>query len=202
MPGKVMWSGTDSGSGIARYQLQRSVNAGSYQEVSLGSVSATRQEVGFVSGSRNRFRVRGYDRAGNVSAWRVGPESSLSGYQETNSGISYSSGWSSVALSGSYGGSVRHASKSSTKASHSFTGRSMAWVSTRGSNRGKAEVWLDGVKVATVDLYSSVLRKAQLVYARGVEPSRSHVLGIRVLGTSNPASTASRVDLDGFIVLK
>lgn len=34
----------------------------------------------------------------------------------------------------------------------------MAWVATKGPNRGKAEVWVGSVKIKSIDLYSSTTR--------------------------------------------
>jgi hypothetical protein len=43
------------------------------------------------------------------------------------------------------GGYVRYASALGAMARFSFTGKNVAWVAATGSNRGKAEVWVDGV---------------------------------------------------------
>ena len=53
---------------------------------------------------------------------------------------------SSPTASGDY---VKHASASGAKARFSFAGKNVAWVASTGSNRGKAEVWVDGVRVAS-----------------------------------------------------
>jgi hypothetical protein len=63
-------------------------------------------------------------------------------------------------------------------------------------------LWLDGVKAATVDLYASALHTRQVVFSKVVNPSRDHVLEIHVLGAKRSASTGTRVDVDGFVVLR
>jgi hypothetical protein len=64
-----------------------------------------------------------------------------------------------------------------------------------------AEVRIDGVLVATVDLYHATLQGRRIVFAAdGLAPG-AHTLEIRTLATANPASTGTRVDLDAVLVL-
>jgi hypothetical protein len=111
--------------------------------------------------------------------------------------------WTRTALSGAYGGYVKYASASAARARFAFTGDEVAWVSTKSANRGKAEVWLDGVKLATVDLYSPALQARRVVFSQGgLDPTKVHTLEVRVLGTKNAASSGKRVDVDAFIALR
>ncbi len=86
------------------------------------------------------------------------------------------------------------------RAKLAFTGSAVAFVSTRGPNRGIARLKLDGVTVKLVDLYASTLRPASVVFVTSVTPGR-HVLSVTVTATHNAASTGSRVDVDAFEVL-
>jgi hypothetical protein len=117
-------------------------------------------------------------------------------------------------LSGAHGGSVHYAASAGDTAQFAVrntdvaqsTGvsqaQSLAWVSTKGPDRGMAAVLLDRVKVAIADLYAPTLQTRQVVWSKNVSPSRDYVLGIQVLGTKNPASTGTRVDVDAFILLR
>ncbi len=78
----------------------------------------------------------------------------------------------------------------------------MAWVTTKGSNRGRADVYLDGVKVATVDLYSPNLQTRRAMWATAVDPTVTHTLEVRPLGTKNTSASAAIVDLDGVVILR
>ncbi len=70
-------------------------------------------------------------------------------------------------------------------------------------NRGQANVYLDGTKVATVDLYSASGTSRTVVFSTaGLNPLVTHTLEVRVLGTNNAASTAKRVNVDAFVVLR
>ncbi len=80
-----------------------------------------------------------------------------------------------------------------------FTGTNVAWVAPKGPTMGRAEVYLDGRRVATVDLYSSGALSRRVVYAaNGLSAGGTHTLQIKVLGTAN----RSRVDVDAFVVLR
>jgi hypothetical protein len=68
-----------------------------------------------------------------------------------------------------------------------------------GAGRGMAEIWLDGAKVATVDLYSASSKPARVVWASGVLANVTHTLRVRVSGTKNPAASNVRVDADAFL---
>jgi hypothetical protein len=81
-------------------------------------------------------------------------------------------------------------------ASYTFTGRSIAWVSLKASNRGKANVYVNGVLKATIDLYSATTTKQLVVWSANYSTSATRTVTIKVLGTSG----RPRVDVDGFIV--
>jgi TRAP-type uncharacterized transport system substrate-binding protein len=94
---------------------------------------------------------------------------------------------------------VKSATAAGSTASLSFTGTNVAWVAPKGPAMGRAEAYLDGRKVATVDLYSSTALPRRVIYsATGLNPSVTHTLQIRVLGTSG----RPRVDVDAFVVLR
>jgi CSLREA domain-containing protein len=208
VPVRVTWSATDNpgGSGVARYELQRrEPSSGSdFVDVQLPSPTATSitqpLQPNFLW---YYYRVRAQDLSGNWSEWSYGQPFTLDPRQENGTGVGYPSGsWATQSISGAYGGAVRYSSANGARASLAFTGRNVAWVAPKGPNRGRAEVWLDGTRVATVDLYSRTAQARRVVFARAVDPSRSHTLEVRVLGTKNASSTGRRVDIDAFVVLR
>ena len=62
---RLYWSGSDSTSGIATYDLARSVDGGSWSTVATGLTSA-RSDQQLASGHTYRFRVRARDKAGRL----------------------------------------------------------------------------------------------------------------------------------------
>jgi hypothetical protein len=94
--------------------------------------------------------------------------------------------------------------RASTKgATATFTtgGSQFSIISSLGPNMGKAEIWIDGARVKTVDLYSSTTKARQVIYAVTDLPGMRHAIEVRVLGTKNAASTGTRVHIDAMTVL-
>ena len=147
-------------------------------------------------GHSYQFEVRATDNAGNVSGFTAGSAFTLSAFQETASAITYSSGWTKQAVAGAYGGSVKFATVAGKTATFSFTGSQVAWVATKGTNRGSATAKLDGGAAATVNTHGSALKTAMVVYTKTVTAG-AHSLLLNVLGTSGHP----RVDVDAFLVI-
>ena len=203
VPVKLSWSATDVGTGVASYQLQQSVNGGAYSYVPLPSAMTTTLTLSLDPANSYQYQVQAQDEAGNNSAWATGPSFTVDLRQETyRSAVTYSGTWTSQASSTASGGYTKYAKASGAKAKFSFAGRSVAWVAPTGPNRGKAAVWVDGVKSATVDLYSSTAQAQKMVFTKSWSTSKSHTLEIRALGTKRSASTGTRVDVDAFVALR
>ena len=212
VPVKLTWSATDNpgGSGIASYQLQQSINGGAYTDVTLPSATATTISRSLDPGTNTyRYRVVAKDNAGNLSAWAAGPSFKVTAYQESSSAIVDTGSWTTSLLSSAYGGSVQSASALGRNATFSVPAgsKNVEWVSYRG-NRGKAQVWLDGVQqdanptltgIQPFDLYSSSVQARKVVFSKAVSPTTSHKLEVGVLGKKNASSTSTRVDIDAFV---
>lgn len=206
VPVRLSWSATDA-NGISRYWLQQSVDGGAYSTVTLPS-AATKIITRLLARSHAyRFRVNAMDSTGKWGTWKPGPGFTVSHYQETNGAIAYTGTWRTSRLSTYYGGAVRYADRSTARAKFSFTGRNFAWATTRGPNRGKAEVYqvnANGTRtrLATVDLYSSTLQTRKMMFTKSWTTAGTRTLEVRALGQKNPSSSNFHVDVDAFIVLR
>jgi hypothetical protein len=201
IPVSLEWSATDNtgGSGIAFYELKQSKDGAAYTSVALADPAATSITLDLERGSTYRYQVRAQDAAGNWSAWVAGPRFSVAAYQENSSVVSYPNGtWTRSALSGAYGGYVKYAKVQGATARLAFTGRNVAWVATKAPSRGTAEVYVDGTKVATVDLYSATTQTRTMAFSKGWGVSGSHTMTIKVLGAPTGRSI---VDVDALVVL-
>jgi hypothetical protein len=204
VPTNISWSATDQGSGVAGYEFQQSTNGGAFTNVALSSATSTVKTLQLQPGSTYQFRVRATDGAGNTSNWVAGQEFVVVTHQEnSDASLVYGGSWTQQALSSAYGGGVRYATTTGSSAQFTFTGQNVAWVSTKGPDRGKATVAVDGVTVATVDLYASGEQARRLVFSRSdLDPAVSHTVTVQATGTKRSASTGTRVDVDAFVVLR
>lgn len=126
-PVNVTWPAATDADGIARYELQQSINGAAWTAISRSPVTARAKVVQVAGTSASRFRVRAFDPAGNASVWAEGVSLSLSRIEEKAKAVVFTGSWTRVALSGASGGYVRHAKTATAKASHTFTGRGSPW---------------------------------------------------------------------------
>jgi Ca2+-binding RTX toxin-like protein len=200
VPTTVSWSATDTGSGVARYQLQQSRNGGAFTNVALPSPTATTVQLNLAAGTY-RFRVRATDVAGNVGAFRT--TAAINAFLRSETNTTRTGTWTRVGVAGASGGALSFSTQTGATARLTFRARSVGWVTVTGPNRGIAQVSVDGSAPVNVDLYSPTTRLTQVLFStNGLNPAVNHNLTIRVTGTRNPASTGTRVDVDGFGLLR
>jgi hypothetical protein len=176
-------------------------DTGQFKVVTLPSPT-THTVTQYFEPAAHRYRVTAIDGRGTQSASVLGPPAILEARQEAHASIAYTGTWQPQSNVVFFGGSARFASGASARATLSFTGTSVAWVTSRGPSRGLVQIWLDGAKSATLDLYTPTQRNRQIMFARNGLTNSAHTLQIRVLGTHNPASVGNRVDVDVFVVLR
>ncbi len=198
VPVRLRWSATDATGTIKQYWLQESVNGSAYRGVALPTPTTTTINRSLAVGTSYRYRVKALDNDGNPSMWAYGPRFTVARYQETHGSTTYGGYWRSATLSGASGGSVRYATRKDAYARFSFTGRGVAWVAPKSTSRGKALIYLDGVYVGKVNLYSAQTESRKLVFARSWSGSSAHTLTVRPVGTAGHP----RIDVDAFVVLR
>jgi hypothetical protein len=191
---RLDWSGSDTGSGIARYEVEQSLDGGPFAPVAPSLTSPTMDRV-LVTGHRYQFKVRAVDIAGNIGAWTTGSSFTLTRFSETSTRIRYTGAWSIAASSVYWGGQAKRASAAGAKAGMTVTARSIEWVARKGPTYGKAQVYVNGTLVATVDLYAPTYQNQHVVWAGNWSTSASRGVTIKLLGTTG----RPRVDLDGIV---
>jgi hypothetical protein len=198
MPVHLAWTGADTGgAGVKSYDLARSTDAAAFATVATGLTSAS-YNLSLTSGHSYRFETRAHDAAGNVGGWLAGPTIHPTLLQQTSTSITYYRTWTTSTSTVYSGGSSRHATAAGAYARYSFTGRSISAVLARGPTRGAVKVYIDGVYVSTVNLYSATYSYRYVAFARTWSTSGAHSIKLVVVGTSG----RPRVDLDAFEVLR
>jgi Concanavalin A-like lectin/glucanases superfamily len=192
---RLGWTGSDATSGIARYELVQQTDGGTWTTVST-SLTSTSLDRALAHGHTYRFRVRAIDRAGNPSSWVSGPTFRIAHYGETSTRLRYSGTWAITRSTAFWGGQAKASSSAGARATISVTGRSVEWVARKAPTRGKAQVYVNGVLKATVDLYASSYQNQRVVWAANWSTSATRTVSIRVLGTSG----RPRVEVDAIVV--
>jgi hypothetical protein len=123
--------------------------------------------------------------------------------QESSPSISYTGSWGTTAQDGALGGATSNAAAAGSVATVSLIPGTQAFglVFSRGNNRGKAEIWLDGSRRAVLDLFKSSAQQRWLGFGTSLDPATTHVVEIRVLGQKRGAAKGTWVDLDAVAIL-
>jgi GH25 family lysozyme M1 (1,4-beta-N-acetylmuramidase) len=107
--------------------------------------------------------------------------------------------WRPMHIAGASGGTVAVTDLAGSSVTLPFRGTGVTWQTVRGPDQGKAEIFVDGSLVKTVDNYApttSVGPRSIVGLAEGV-----HSMRIVVLGQSRPIAKGAKVSIDQFVVL-
>jgi hypothetical protein len=194
---RVRWpAATDDLSGVQRYTVGQSVNDGAYSTVT-SSATGLWIDRSLTFQSRNRFRVRATDRAGNTGGYAIGPQVQPKLYQQTTSYVTYSGTWRTSTSSSYSGGSTRYATTKGAWVQFSFSGRAVAVVAPKSTSRGSVKVYVDGVYVSTVSTYRGSAQNRVVIFAKHWSAPGPHKVKLFVAGTSGHP----RFDIDAFAKL-
>jgi subtilisin family serine protease len=201
VPVKVAWPVATDPDGIGSYQLQQSTDGGGNWTTAVASTTATNVTLNLAAAASLTFRVRATDVPGTAGAYAQGSTFALALRQETGTGVSYPAGsWYQSAVTGASGGYVGQSTSTGAKVRLTFTGTQVSWVGTKGANRGRAEVFVDGVSRGVVDQYSSSTQARTILFNTTLGAG-SHTLEVRALHTKSSASSGYTVDDDAFVTV-
>ncbi len=178
----VTWRPTAKSAGITRYTLQRQVGRGAWKTVHVGSSRSRKTDAWLKIGTHNRFRVRATDAKGRTGPWTYsdartatlrGPVGLRLGNTRTIAAKARS-GWARARL----------------------TGRSIALVARTGPGMGKAKVFVNGKRVAVVDLARPTTTSREMVWARNFGSAKPRRVAVKAVGRDGV------IEFRGFYVLR
>ncbi|MCD9873510.1 hypothetical protein [Streptomyces guryensis] len=146
------------------------------------------------SGTASTWSMKAYDYAGNTRTSSASFTPVI--LQETSA--TRSGSWTARSSTGYLGGKSYSSGSKGASLTWTFTGRSASWVVSRASTSGQAYVYVDGVKVSTVDLKSSTTLYRQAIWTRTWSSSAKHTVKIVVVGTSGRPT----ITTDGLVYIK
>ena len=126
-------------------------------------------------------------------------------YEESDPNVTLEGTWinaSNTANTVDSGGFVRYSTSPAPSASAelAFSGTSIKWLARRAADAGISDVYIDGVKVATVDLYNASTLYKQTVFEKTGLSSGTHTITVVRTGTKNPSASDTLHYLDAFVV--
>ena len=120
--------------------------------------------------------------------------------EDTSPSLGWAGEWRQLSSGSDSGGGSRYLN-SEGSVSMAFTGKAIAWVSRLSASAGIADVYLDDVKVATIDRYSAQdVYQAKVFERRDLTDTR-HTIRVQWTGRANPRSSGANLLVDGFSVL-
>jgi hypothetical protein len=155
----------------------------------------------------NRFVVRATDCAGNTATSNIATINDFYDIQDNNvtaqytPAIQYAGTWKTSSFSGFSGGTTHNTTVRGNSAtltvgrgSRSAQGGTYGLVMEEATNRGSADVYVDGVRRATVNTHSSTTQHRKVVW-------QTHIpAGVHTIKVVNKATSGHpRIDLDTFI---
>ncbi|MFG3308537.1 N-acetylmuramoyl-L-alanine amidase [Streptomyces wuyuanensis] len=146
------------------------------------------------AGTATTWSMTAYDQAGNTATASVAGTPVI--LQET---AAVKTGTWAARTSTSYlGGQSYSSSSANASLTWTFTGKSAAWIVSRATTSGQAHIYVDGSKVATVDLKSSTTKYRDAIWTKTWTTSAKHTIKIVVAGTSGRPT----ITTDGLVHLK
>lgn len=109
--------------------------------------------------------------------------------------------WSTLSTPTAWGGSLVRTWQSGAAITTRFKGSQVTWLGRKDLGGGKAEVWLDGHRVATVSQYATAGAEHRVVWASSRLPYGVHNVTIKALRSASTTSGGTRTDMDAMQVV-
>jgi hypothetical protein len=192
---RLVWSGNDDDSGVARFDVGRRVDGGAPTLVKQGLVSPA-LVVDLAPGHRYRYVVTAVDHAANADSARS-PWFDVARRDDRSSAFRYTGRWGHESSADAAKGTLTSTTDVGATASFVVTGRSIAWVATRSRTGGMARVEVDGKVVGTVDLHLRHRQPQSIVWRKSWATSETHRVTIRVIDSKRDG----RVNVDALVAI-
>jgi len=99
-------------------------------------------------------------------------------------------------------GSYVYGRWTNTRIDARFSGTRIIWIGPKQPNYGKADVYIDNVKLATVDCYAPPAQATSVatIWRSPELAPGAHIISIRLTGARNPASSGNIVVIDRLVL--
>jgi subtilisin family serine protease/fibronectin type 3 domain-containing protein len=114
--------------------------------------------------------------------------------------IFYNGVWSDISDSRLSGSTAKYTDEAGAYAELTFMGTEIQLLAYTTYGRGKADIYIDGVFDATIDMYTPDRQYQSSVYKKVGLSNGTHTIRVEYTGEKNPAATSTIITLDAFVV--
>ena len=169
IPVRFTWTASDKGTGLAQTRVGYGDDCCFWL-----SPTSTKHDFTVAVGSLRNWRVWVEDGVGRFA--RAARQVDIEPVAEKQ--ITRVGNWRTRAIDGAINDDERVSSTPGDRLVVKVTGRSVAWVTSKGPQRGVADVYVDHRKVATVDLFASTLSPSRSVWTSKLGRGAAHRITI------------------------
>jgi stage II sporulation protein D len=167
-----------------------------YSRTGLSAAKTHRLIIQVVGPTGSSSGLTSVDRIDVTGGWVIAPRLPLKRVQQT--GLTTKGSWKTYRHRLASGGTHIASGTKGASVTIPFEGHAIAWHGAKTKWYGKAEVLLDGKRVAVVDLYSPTTKLNQRIWSVGGLPAKRHTLTVRALGTRRASALGTLVSVDAF----
>jgi len=118
--------------------------------------------------------------------------------ENTDTTIKYSGSWIKPKYASASWGTVHQTKGTTGSLEYSFTGTGIRLYALKDKNMGKADIYIDGVKIKQIDLYSSSRKYKAVVFETQSLANKIHKIKIVATGKKAKAATNAYINIDAF----
>ncbi|WP_066255986.1 S8 family serine peptidase [Neobacillus drentensis] len=120
--------------------------------------------------------------------------------ENTNAAIKYSGIWTKPKYTKASGGTINQTKGSAGSLEYAFSGTGITVYAVKDKNMGKADIYIDGVKVKRIDLYSSSRKYKAIVFNKQSLVNKVHKIKIVATGKKTSKAKSALINIDAFKV--
>ncbi|MDR7238023.1 S8 family serine peptidase [Neobacillus drentensis] len=122
--------------------------------------------------------------------------------ENTNAAIKYSGNWTKLKYTKASGKTINQTTGNSGSLEYAFSGTGITLYSVKDKNLGKADIYIDGVKVKRIDLYSSSRKYKAIVFNKQSLANKAHKIKIVATGKKTSKAKSALINIDAFKVMQ
>jgi hypothetical protein len=199
VPAVVSWAASDSPAGVCRYLPQQSAAGATFTPVVPAFFTAQSILSNLAPSTSYRYQLAVQDCEDNQTPTVLGSAGTIGILQNSSYAFRYAGAWvRNARISGASGGTLSYTGQRGASVSGHFIARQVVWVGSRTPLRGQATVYLDGHKVAIVNLYSPTTTRRQIVFSHTWPTDTQHTITI----VCNATAGHPLIDVDALALLR